>query len=184
VSSSVVAPPRQTRRYDQEVIETALTVLALCGGNARHAAKRLMEQGVDVPVSTLGRWKEQVYAARYAVIRDERAAEIQRRVAVAQEDVALKAAQVTGKMLERLEKEVPDIPIRDLAGATRNVATTGGIGSDKLMVLRERPLPAPTGGRDVTEIIRALEGMGVIKGIDPTPVVDATVIEEGSAAPC
>jgi hypothetical protein len=171
------------RRYDEQTIETALTVTALCGGNTRHAVKRLKEQGIDVPVSTLGRWKEQVHASRYAVIRDERAPEIQRRVAVAQEDVALKAAQVTGRMLERLEKEVPDIPTRDLAGAVRNVATTGGIGSDKLMVLRERPLPAQAAGRNTEEIIRALIAMGVVQEIGAAPVVDAEVVEGGPAAP-
>lgn len=185
MNSATVASPRQMRRYDEETIETALTVMALCGGNARHAVERLKEQGIDIPTSTLGNWKDQRHSARYAVIRDERAAEIQRRVAVAQEDVALKAAQVTGQMLERLEQEVPEIPTRDLAGAVRNVATTGGIGSDKLMALRERPLPAPPSARNVTEIIRALTAMGVVQeiGTGATPVIaDAEIIEEGQAA--
>jgi hypothetical protein len=184
VTGTAVASPRQTRRYDEETIETALTVTALCGGNTRHAVRRLKEQGIDVPSSTLAAWKDRQHAARYAVIRDERAAEIQRRVAVAQEDVALKAAQITSKLLDRLDKEALEIPIRDLAGAVRNVATTGGIGSDKLMTLRERPLPAPTAGRDVAEILRALTAMGVVQEIGNTPapaITDAEVVEEGVA---
>jgi hypothetical protein len=172
-------------RHDDETVEVALTEVALCGGSTALASKRLAERGILVKKSVMDNWKLR-YPERYAQIRDQRAAEIQRLVAAAHEDLALKAAALTAKVLERTEKELDEIPARDLAGALRNVATTGGISVDKLTVARERPLNGAPASRDVNEIVRALEGMKVVQvtGLPvmglPTPVDAEVVSEEGA----
>jgi hypothetical protein len=85
----------------------------------------------------------------------------------------------------RTKEELPNIPPRDLPGALRNVATTAAINADKVMLLRERPLPRPPDPRSFDEIVKALEALGAIKQItvEATAVElpDAEVIDESEA---
>jgi hypothetical protein len=163
------------REYDAPTKTAALMELALAGGSATQAARRLRERGTPVNKSTLERWK---HSDDYARIRDEQARAVQARIAVEHEDLALKAAGVTRKLLERLDSEVADLPLRDVPGAARNTGTIAGISTDKQMLTRERPLPAPAPSRDYQEIIRALIGMRVVTIEPGPPVIESTAIEE------
>jgi hypothetical protein len=89
----------------------------------------------------------------------------------------VQAAGVTRKLLTRLEKEAPDLPLRDVAGAAGNTGTIAGISTDKQMLTRERPLPRAAPERDIKEIIASLIAMKVLVEKDE-PVVEATAIED------
>jgi hypothetical protein len=149
-----------------EAIERGLFVLALSGTNAGRASKQLAEQGMSIPPATLRRWANETHSERYAAIRDEHAAEVQKRVAREQEDIAIKAAAVTAKLLDRLDAEVDTLDKRDLSTAARNTGTIGGIAVSRLMETRERPLPARAPDRDLDAIFRAL------REISPSLIVD------------
>lgn len=113
--------------YDDETVELALTAVALSGGSASRACRRLKdEHGVTLRRGTLEHWVRATHAAQYAEIRDRRAGEVQRKVAAQFEDVAIESSEVTMEMLTRLRQEVPDIPTRELPAAVRNLANGRG----------------------------------------------------------
>ena len=57
------------RRYSDEEIEVALSVVAFHCGNTRKAAETLEDQGLHVPESTLRHWRSKLYVERYMEIR-------------------------------------------------------------------------------------------------------------------
>jgi len=65
------------REYDAATRTAALMELALAGGSATQAARRLRERGTPVAKGTLQRWKE---SEQYAQIRDEQALEVQKAI--------------------------------------------------------------------------------------------------------
>jgi len=172
------------QRHTEEEIEAGLTEVALSAGSTTLASQRLAERGIDISRSVLEQWKNRRQVERYARIRDQQAAAIQRRVAAQHEDLAQRAVAVAEKTLDRVEEELPNIPARDLPGALRNIATTAGISSDKLMVLREKPLSPSGPPRDVAEVVHSLEALGVAKWVEPgaIDVPDADVVEEPGGA--
>lgn len=167
------------RTYDEATITQALMVMALEGGSPTKAARRLKEQGMTIPRQTLSKWLT-TKSDQYADVRDNEAASIQRRAAVDWEDFHRQVLDVEKETLERVKKELPNIPARDLPGALRNVVTSGGIAADKLMLLRERPLPRPAPSRSVEELVRGLISLGVAKVDEPATITDAEVIEQPS----
>jgi hypothetical protein len=185
-ATSLTRPPERGQRHTEEEIEAGLTEVALSAGSTTLASQRLAERGVDISRKVLEQWKNRRHTDRYARIREQQAAAIQRRVAAQHEDLAQRSVAVALKALERVEQELPNIPPRDLPGALRNIATTAGISSDKLMLLRERPLPVAPPQRSTEELIRALEGMGVAKWVEPaalTEIPDAEVVSIEGAEP-
>ena len=185
-ATSLTRPRERGQRHTEEEIEAGLTEVALSAGSVTLASQRLAERGIDISRKVLEQWKNRRHADRYARIREQQAAAIQRRVAAQHEDLAQRSVAVAIEALERLKQELPNIPARDLPGALRNIATTAGISSDKLMLLRERPLPVAPPQRSTGELIRALEAMGAAKWVDltaPTEIPDAEVVDDERAEP-
>jgi hypothetical protein len=121
-------------------------------------------QGLSIPRTTLQAWVTVTFCERYAKIRDHVASEVQRLAASEFEDMVHHAADVTHGLLDRLGKEIADVPTRDLAGAARNTATIAGIGVSNVQVARERPVRVVAHTRSVDEIFNALQAMGVLEG--------------------
>lgn len=178
MGSTDVTRPRNGH-WGEETVLTALQLVAAEGGSTYRAARRLKEQGVDVPRSTIRRWRDHSHAEKYLDIRDEHQGKLQRIMAARHEDLVTKGADVTEKLWARLGKEAGEIPARDLPGAVRNAATALGISTDKVLTTRERPVVMPAASRSFGEIVNALVGLGVAK-VDPP--VDATVVEDQPSA--
>jgi hypothetical protein len=185
-ATSLTRPREHGQCHTEEEIEVGLTEVALSAGSTTLASQRLAERGINISRSTLEQWKNRRHVDRHAWIRDEQAAAIQRRVAAQHEDLAQRSVAVAIKALERLEDELPNIPPRDLPGALRNIATTAGISSDKLMLLRERPLPVAPPERSLEQLVRSLEALGVVQRVQvatSTEIPDAEVVDDERAEP-
>lgn len=142
--STVALATRSGRghEYSEAARLAALMELALCGGSPTRASRRLKERGTPVPRRTLSKW---LGTEEYAQVRDEQALQVQKEIAREHEDIAIRAAGVTRKLLTRMDKEADEIPVRDLAGAARNAGTIAGISTDKQMLTRSvRCPPAPS----------------------------------------
>lgn len=181
MSTSLTAKTRPPR-HDEQEIELGLTVLALSAGNCGRAARRLkQEHGVAIHRVTLSRWRD-AYASRYEEVRLERAPQIQERIAAATEEVALRGAELTMATLHEYEQHIGELTPRELSSAARDMSVITGVAVDKTLHSRERPIVARTREtRDIGEIIRSLESLGVLHEIEP-PVLDAEVIDVSSTA--
>jgi hypothetical protein len=167
------------RDYDLGEIERGLRAVAVAGGNTRLASRRLRDlHGLEIPASTLRRWIESVHADRYAEVRVEEAERVQKLAASEFEDLGRRCIAITHRGLDRLEKEMDELPLRDVPTAVRSVATAAGISQSNVQVTRERPVITRTTATisEAPEIIRRLQEM---KLIEPEPV-DAEVVENGN----
>jgi hypothetical protein len=169
------------RDYDLEEVERGLRAVAVAGGNTHLASRRLRDlHGLAVPPSTLRRWIEATHSERYEVIRVEEAERVQRLAASEFEDLGRRSMVIVHKGLDRLENEMDELPLRDVAGAVRNIGVVAGLSQSQVQVTRERPLPAPAPDRDLDEILRSLKALGVLVS-DDEPPADAEVVEEPKA---
>lgn len=184
-NGALVARPKPDHHepYDEDVATAALTELALCGGSGTRAVRRLKEKGIEVARTTLVEWRDDTRSEEYAAIRDETAARVQRIIAAEHEDLAIKGAELTRELLTRTKERIGEIPDRDLPGALRNAATATAISTDKALMARERPVVMPPASRNLDEVVKGLEALGVLKQIGPpAPVIegDAVVVGEPS----
>jgi hypothetical protein len=69
---------------------------------------------------------------------------------------------------------------RDLSNALRNAATSTAIATDKALAARERPVAMPQSKRDIGEIVRSLEALGVARQVElpGAQPVEAEVVDE------
>lgn len=171
-----IKPPAHTgrpRKYPPEQIRRGLLVLAKHGGNAVQASAELAENGTPVPESTLYDWKSNQHPELYAEIHDTYSREIEARLIPELRDSARLAAQVARNAILRSQEQLDAGQVKDPGTLARNMATTGAINIDKLLLLTERPT-VRTENTDVTSLLRSLEA--VIPGLEP--ITDAQVIDE------
>jgi hypothetical protein len=98
------------RRYSDEEVEVALTVLALNCGNARKTSEELAKDGREVPESTLRFWRTDLYADRYLELDEGEVPHRYRRAAESFEAFVEKATKVEHRLLEKLEEKEEDLP--------------------------------------------------------------------------
>jgi hypothetical protein len=140
----------------------ALGVLALCDGDSRAAAKALKEQGLRGPSDRqLREWKTGKYAAEYLAVKKEQAPHVLAVHAERWDQVSRAATSATLKGLTRLDKDIGDIPLRELPRTVRDTSVAGGVAEDKSIKLREGTPDAATVGRNFKEIMSALKERGV-----------------------
>jgi hypothetical protein len=166
------------RDYDLGEVERGLRAVAVAGGNTRLASRRLRDlHGLEIPPSTLRRWIESVHADRYAEVRVEEAERVQKLAASEFEDLGRRSMTIVHKGLDRLEKEMDELPLRDVSTAVRNVATVAGISQSNVQMTRERPVITRHQHNigEAAEIVKRLE---VMKLLEPEPL-DAEVVENG-----
>lgn len=160
-------------RYTPAERERGLTALALASGNSRRAAALLKEQGLSIPASTLFTWP-QLYPDEYQAVREGVLPRVKAELAEAHSALAARQVEVSSEMTERLAKEMGGIPVRDLAGAIRNIDTGSGIHTQRAAELRGEPTIIEH--RSLKEIIGGLERRGII-----TKVPSEFEIIEGGA---
>jgi hypothetical protein len=159
VTSATNTPAR--RSFSAAQIERGLLAVAAANGNTRQAAKALAEdpQGFKVSHGVLYGWKQRE-STRYEKIRADYLPKIRAEAAEQHMRLAEQQATVAGKMTERLEKELGNIPARDLPGGIRNVTTAAAVHTDKATILRGEA-NIITEHRDVSDILRALKAKGI-----------------------
>jgi hypothetical protein len=139
-------------------IERGLVAVALEDGSTRRAERLLAEQGKRISESTLRRWRDDLYATRYLEINRDILPRLNAYKAEQHDALATKANELNHRILDRLEAEYKDLPVRDLPGAARNVSTVSGIHSDKSVNIRAQDNGnAVTAGRNIKDILNALK---------------------------
>jgi len=146
--------PGKPDRTEEDVVR-GLTALALHNGNARAA-----QRATGIPQSTLRNWKT-TKEDQLAELRADLMPRIYEQIAQEHFDIASQNAELEAKTLKRIEKELPNIPARDLPNTARNLATGSGIHTDKALNLRSGVDARPPTQRSLEEITRSLHNAGV-----------------------
>jgi hypothetical protein len=176
--SKAVATSRRPT-YTSEQIELGLLAVAHANGNTRQASRELKTGGVKLDHRTLWRWSRERHAGRYESIRSEVLPKIRERAAERQMDIVEAAMGVQRKLVDRLDKEADDLAIRDVPGASRNVAVSVGIHAEKAQLFGGQPTQRIE--RSLDEVLRSLSHRGVkfVEGevAGEEDVADAQVVE-------
>jgi hypothetical protein len=169
------AKRRQTSRYTEEEIDRGLVEVALCGGNTRHAHRRLKEQGITISRPTLERWANRERVGQYEALRAELVPRIHAAIAVQCEDSAHLAGEIEREMLEKFREDFHKLDPRDQAGSIRNIGTTRAISIDKAALLRGRPTEIRKELKDPGQGLRELAEL--FPGVLTLPSIDSTAEE-------
>jgi hypothetical protein len=144
------------RTYTPEQVDTALTVLALCGGDSKEAERRLEAAGDPIPSSTLRDWRTHTHADRYIVICQERAPEIEKRTIQRSQEIELRALSVAEQALNAASDQLDAGEAKDPGATAKNVATAYGILTQNSLVRQGKPntIISNQDARDLLDDIR------------------------------
>ena len=145
--------PKQ--RYTPEQVETALTVLALRGGNSREASEHLAASDLQIPSSTLRLWRTETHADRYVEICQERAPEIEKRVIQRSQEVQQRALDVSLKAVNKAEEQLDAGEAKDPAATAKNLALSFAVITDKSLLLQGRP-NVMVGNQDARDLLNEI----------------------------
>lgn len=157
-----------TTSYDEQHIQEGLYELAMSGGNAAEASRRLASRGIEIPGNAINRWGKETYAKRYNELRIKIQDQIGSQLASYHEDTALLAAQKAREAIASLD--LKQLENRDIGQAIRNLSTSAGIHTDNAFKARGKPT-------EVVEHRHAIDVLHRLKQINPSLVVDGTVVE-------
>ena len=147
-----------------------LTTLALCNGNASEARRQLKEAGLSTTVRTVMRVRDR-HPDLYRQRRAELAPVIEEGLAADLLDNAAEATATVRSLIAETRRRLEEGTLDEPARAARELSQVTTQSVDKRLAIQGRPTQI-TEVRDVAEIIRALEGRGIVS------VIDATAIEE------
>jgi hypothetical protein len=154
-----------------------LQVLAMHGGNARHAEADLAELGHPIPASTLRGWRRQE-PKRYVEIRrtvlDHVYADIS-------DDVrelgrkSIRAAEAFIDQAEQLREAGEYAKAKQMTAAAKDLAVINGIGLDKAFLIDQRPteIRGQAGDVDLYSFLKKLERHGAIAKGSINPALTA-----------
>lgn len=159
-----------SRRNDLD-IEKALTAMALTP-TLEAAVERLGEMSYVCNVAYLKRLRDVDFADRYQQRRRELAPKIEEQAALDWMDGAITANQVVDLAVERTREMLSKGQVGDPARVARDLQQVATQKMDKVFASQGRPQKIIE-HRDHTEILRALQAMGVAEVIEGTAnVVD------------
>lgn len=181
-SSPEAKPKRAKRSYNEEELERGLVELALAAGNSRLASRT-----TGIPPKTLENWARTIHPERYERIQADIVPRLHARIAANAERNALDAMEAQQLALEITRRQLANGDIKDASGATRNLATTAGIMTDKAALLRGRPT-AIIEQRSPDEILNSMAAKlqrltGQTFDADTTAVEDAQITEASVIKP-
>lgn len=168
-------------RYTPEQIDVALLALAGCGGNAAEAARQLAAADAEpvpgkdvaaIPERTIREWRAGVHAGRFVELSQKHGRRIEESIAVQAREVLLRIGEVEILALEKTKEKLESGDVSDPSTVLRNLATTKGINTDKLMTLTGRP-NVITHERSAEDILKAINELA--------PDLFVVADEEGSA---
>lgn len=145
-------------RYDEQTVERGLIALAYRNGSCTSASRFLAEDGLRIDRSTLREWRRR-HPERYEQIRADVAPQIKARAVEGHQGLIDRLMEAERVLVERMVAEANEIPIRDVPGAQRNVATSVGIHTDKIADLCGEPNVRVSA--DLSGLLKELLSLGV-----------------------
>lgn len=163
-------------QYSVEQIEAGLAAMAIWHGNSRQASRVLKEADYEIPPNTLIDWKNR-YPERFAELTEQIVPQVRERLAQTFEVVAMRSAELTLDTLDEFGTKLHQLEPRDLAGAIRNLSTTGAIGVDKASLLRGLPTEIRKTENATDFLERAQQAEAALRAKFPTLFVEGTAEE-------
>jgi hypothetical protein len=124
--------------YDPEQVTTALTMVALAGGNCERAAGRLHEAGFHVHPSVLRYWRAN-YPNRYAQAAQDVAPQVEANVVHLHREIASQSAETVLKAIRLEERRLEHGKVENAARSAKDLSTAAAIAVDKVLALTGRP---------------------------------------------
>jgi hypothetical protein len=159
----------------REKIDDVITALVLSNGSTTEARRRLKEAGVAMGSATIALIRDR-NAALYQQRRQELAPQLEAQVADDLLENAARSTALVGKLIAETGRRLEEGTIDEPARAARDLSQVTQQSVDKRLAIQGRPTEIRE-VRDVAEIIKALEGKGIVS------VIDATAIEEPEKEP-
>jgi hypothetical protein len=164
------------KKFTVEDVDTVLNVLAMNGGNYSRTSEQVgKEYGIEVHPVTLKKWVTVQFPSKYAVIQRELSDKINDVVTGRIGDLALSGTEIQHSLLEQLAERIdqePNVPIKELAPAVRNIAQATQVNIQQRQLLEGKPTGI-TELRNIEETVKELEQNEIL--------VDAEVVEEEDA---
>jgi len=155
-------PVTRTKHAAHEV-DAALTAVALCGGRVTRAHEQLKASGVNIPYRTLAAWVADLFPNRYRHLAEQVAPQIEKSMVATARAAAMRSFEVAGEAVELEAQRLAAGEVKDAAASSRNLATTGGIMTDKMLLLDGRPTQISE-QRSMDDVLRSLAAKGFIDG--------------------
>lgn len=153
--------PKSAREWTQLDIATGLRTLALYGGNVTRAAAALKAEGKPISTKVLASWKNEKYAVQYEDIVYELRQSIGQKISDDAMEVAAAASGVEAALIAETQRQLADIPAKDLAKSALNMAQIKRNNVETARLLRNEPTQI-TETRSVDESLDELRALGVI----------------------
>lgn len=168
--AAVQLQPRNAHGFTPEDIHRALLALAHHGGNAKQTERFLAEElGLKITDDTLAAWRDSKHADLYRRLHDTHAAEIEAALVPEFRDLALAAASIARKAVEKTNQALDANTLKDPSAAARNLVITAGTAMDKVYMATDRPTTRIE-HTDAREILRSLaKHAGTINGTATDP---------------
>jgi hypothetical protein len=160
------------QRYSREVIERALLQVALCGGNARKAARELEQLGIQIPHETISKWRRGRFANRYSEIVSMEAATIREAIAAEALELTIRVQEAEGRAVDQVLKGLASVDAMEASVILKNLAQTKQIALTQEGQLRGRA-GVIVDVRGLDELTAQLVRAGVARRVDVELPADA-----------
>lgn len=173
--------------YPAEIVERALWAMALEGGSATRAFRRLEAEYPDVtppPPRTMRNWRRR-FDIRYQEVTVTRAKDLEELVASQNVSFALRAADVQEEALRRVQAGLGTTNAVEASQVLRNVAQSAQSGVQISAQLRGRAAFMPADARAVDQLAEALTRLGaaiIVEG-SGVEIFDAELAPESAQSP-
>jgi hypothetical protein len=160
------------KQVEQRERETAMSVLASLAGDTQTTARVLEDQySIFVNADTIQSWRSGPCRDLYRRYQEEYAPKLEEALVREAREVAGRAMILERRLLDETERQLSTGKMNDPAKAAANISRVKQSAIDKLLSLTGRPTTI-TQHQDAAEIIRALEGRGVLVPLDQ--IVEST----------
>lgn len=156
--------------FTEPEIAEALRVLALYGGSYARASTALHAQGLPITASRLKTWRTETYPVQYEDTVYRLRESIGQQVSDGAMEVAANAQALSSEMIARLQENLHDVPVKELAKAALNMAQTSRTNAEVARLLRNEPT-------SIQEVRSVDETLDVLRDLDVIDVPESDVEE-------
>lgn len=155
--------------YTAQQVTAALMQLVANRGNVRKTAEELVDDGFQVPESTLRAWKNDVHSEQYTRLEEQYGKELEREAIEMARSTMLRTANLETRVLDRIDDLLdPDKPgtidARDLPQTLRSLTDTKAKTTDRLLSLTGRPVqPKDPAGNDLAQLVLGMVDRGLVR---------------------
>lgn len=171
--------------YTAGEVTAALLQLVANDGNVRKTSEELIDDGFQVPESTLRLWKNDTHREQYLRLEQEHGKNLEREAVNIAQARMLRAANLEERVLQKIEDALDDgkLDVRDLPQTLRALTDTKGKTTDQLLKLTGRPTaPKDPGGNDLVQLVLGMVDRGLVRaaaGVELRPPLPAAEQDVG-----